>query len=148
MVIMKYEKILVPVDGSEFGKMALQRALNAAEYIGSEIIVLTVAEVNVSYGFRYAGAAKELAASLIKEAEAIIEETKEFTKDKEVNIQFIVEKGSPASIILDTVDELGIDLLIIGSSGKSGVNKFLMGSVAEKVVSYAKCDVLVIHKEK
>lgn len=145
---MKYEKILVPTDGSEFGKMALQRALNVAKYIGSEIIVLSVAEVNVSRGFRYRSAAKELTVALVREAESIIEETKEFTKDEDVNIQFMVEKGNPASIILDTVDELSIDLLIIGSSGKSGVNKFVMGSVAEKVVSYANCDVLVIHKEK
>ena len=69
-------------------------------------------------------------------------------KDFEMNVEKIrtlVKEGSPARAILETIDEEDIDLVVMGSSGKSGIDRFLMGSVAEKVVKSAKCCVLLIH---
>ncbi|MBO7712949.1 MAG: universal stress protein, partial [Methanobrevibacter sp.] len=63
----------------------------------------------------------------------------------DVEIRTLVKEGSPARVILETIEEEDIDLVVIGSSGKSGIDKFLMGSVADKVVKSAKCCVLVIH---
>ena len=63
----------------------------------------------------------------------------------DVKITKKVAEGSPARVILETIEEENIDLVVIGSSGKTGFDKFLMGSVAEKVVKSAKCSVLVIH---
>ncbi|MDO5849972.1 MAG: universal stress protein [Methanobacteriaceae archaeon] len=145
----KYTKVLVPTDGSEFADIAEKRALKLASEIDAEIIILTIAENEVSFGFRYKSAAKALSEALMEDAKAIIEHAKELAKDySDVKIDYRILEGSPASVILDTVKEDDIDLLIIGSSSKSGVSKFVMGSVAERVVSYAECDVLVIHKVK
>ena len=63
----------------------------------------------------------------------------------DVKIRTLVKEGSPARAILETIDEEDIDLVVMGSSGKSGIDRFLMGSVAEKVVKSAKCCVLLIH---
>ena len=63
----------------------------------------------------------------------------------DVKITTMVKEGSPARVILETIEEEDIDLVVIGSSGKTGIDKFLMGSVAEKVVKSAKCSVLVVH---
>ncbi|MBO7692600.1 MAG: universal stress protein, partial [Methanobrevibacter sp.] len=63
----------------------------------------------------------------------------------DVEIRTLVKEGSPAKAILETIEEEDIDLVVIGSSGKSGIDKFLMGSVADKVVKSAKCCGLVIH---
>ena len=63
----------------------------------------------------------------------------------DVKITTKVKEGSPARVILETIEEEDIDLVVIGSAGKTGIDKFLMGSVAEKVVKSAKCCVLVIH---
>ena len=76
---------------------------------------------------------------------------KKFSKFEEMDetsgIKFhgIVREGSPAKTILEVAKEEDIDLIVIGSSGKSGFDRFIMGSVAEKVVNAAKCAVLVIH---
>ena len=71
----------------------------------------------------------------------------EFDKLNEdsIKISHVIREGSPARVILETIEEEDIDLVVIGSSGKTGIDKFLMGSVAEKVVKSAKCSVLVVH---
>lgn len=149
MVIMKYSKILVPTDGSEFSDIGELRALRAANEIGAKVVILSIAETDVSFGFRYKSAANALSEALVEESEENIEHAKEIAKDfPNVDIEYRIEKGRPAAVILDTLENEDFDLLIIGSSGKSGVNKFIMGSVAERVVSHANCDVLVIHKVK
>ena len=57
----------------------------------------------------------------------------------------MIKEGSPAKCILEVAKEEDIDLIVMGSSGKSGFDRFIMGSVADKVVNSAKCAVLVIH---
>ena len=56
-----------------------------------------------------------------------------------------IREGSPARVILEVANEENIDLIVMGSSGKSGFDRFIMGSVADKVVNSAKCAVLVVH---
>ena len=56
-----------------------------------------------------------------------------------------IAKGSPAKAILAVAEEEDVDLIVIGSSGKSGLDLLLLGSVADKVVRSAKCSVLVVH---
>ena len=73
-----------------------------------------------------------------------VEQIKDST-DADVKISCLVKEGSPADMILKTAEEEGIDIIVIGSSGKSGFDKFIMGSVADKVVKSAKCSVLVVH---
>ncbi len=55
------------------------------------------------------------------------------------------KEGSPADVILQTVDDEHIDLVVMGSAGKHSVERFLLGSVAQKVVSHANCPVLTVH---
>ena len=62
-----------------------------------------------------------------------------------VKISSIIREGSPANVILDVAVEEDIDLIVIGSSGKSGFDRFILGSVSDKVVNAAKCPVLVVH---
>ena len=57
----------------------------------------------------------------------------------------IIKEGSPARAILEVANEENVDLIVMGSSGKSGFDRFIMGSVADKVVNSAKCAVLVVH---
>ena len=75
------------------------------------------------------------------------ENLKEFDKLNEDNIKVthVVREGSPAKVILEVSKEENVDLIVMGSSGKSGFDRFIMGSVADKVVNSAKCAVLVVH---
>ena len=75
------------------------------------------------------------------------ENLKEFDRlnDEDINITHVIREGSPAKVILEVAGEEDVDLIVMGSSGKSGFDRFIMGSVADKVVNSAKCAVLIVH---
>ena len=63
----------------------------------------------------------------------------------DIELSLMVEEGSPADVILDAIEKKGVDLVVMGSAGRTGINRFIMGSVTEKVVKSAKCSVLVVY---
>ena len=77
--------------------------------------------------------------------ECYLNEFEEMDETSGIKFHGLIREGSPAKTILAVAKEEDIDLIVIGSSGKSGFDRFIMGSVAEKVVNAAKCAVLVIH---
>ncbi|MDO5822972.1 universal stress protein [Methanobrevibacter sp.] len=139
-----YKKILVPTDGSEFAKKAQKHALFLSKMTGAEIIALSVTENNFVNGLPLDDEVYQLNQVLKERSE---ENLKEFDKLNEDNLKIthVVREGSPAKIILEVAKEENVDLIVMGSSGKSGFDRFIMGSVADKVVNSAKCAVLVIH---
>ncbi len=143
MLIM-YKKILVPTDGSEFAKKAQKHALFLAKVSGAEIIAISVTENNFVNGLPLDDEVYQLNQILKERSE---ENLKEFDKlnENDLKITHVVREGSPAKVILEVAKEENIDLIVMGSSGKSGFDRFIMGSVADKVVNSAKCAVLVVH---
>lgn len=141
---MMYKKILVPTDGSEFAKKAQKHALFLAKVSGAEIIGVSVTENNFVNGLPLDDEIYQLNQILKERSE---ENLKEFDKlnEDDLKITHVIREGSPARVILEVAEEEGIDLIVMGSSGKSGFDRFIMGSVADKVVNSAKCAVLVVH---
>ena len=137
-----YKKILVPTDGSEFAQKAEKHALFLAKTTGADIYALSVTENNFVNGLPLDDEVYQLNQLLRQRSEDNI---KEFEETSGVTFHGIIKEGSPAKTILEVAKEEDIDLIVIGSSGKSGFDRFIMGSVAEKVVNAAKCAVLVIH---
>ena len=139
-----YEKILVPTDGSEFAKKAQQHALFLAKVSGAEIIAVSVTENNFVNGLPLDDEIYQLNQMLNERSE---ENLKEFDKlnEDDLKITHVIKEGSPAKAILEVARDEDIDLIVMGSSGKSGFDRFIMGSVADKVVNSAKCAVLVVH---
>ena len=111
---------------------------------GAEIIAISVTENNFVNGLPLDDEVYQLNQILKERSE---ENLKEFDKlnEDELKITHIVREGSPAKVILEVAKEENIDLIVMGSSGKSGFDRFIMGSVADKVVNSAKCAVLVVH---
>ena len=143
-MLMMYKKILVPTDGSEFAKKAQKHALFLASVSGAEIIAVSVTENNFVNGLPLDDEVYQLNQILKERSE---ENLKEFDELNEENIKIthMVREGSPARVILEVSEEEAVDLIVMGSSGKSGFDRFIMGSVADKVVNSAKCAVLVVH---
>ena len=141
---MMYKKILVPTDGSEFAKKAQKHALFLAKVTGAEIVAVSVTENNFVNGLPLDDEVYQLNQILKERSE---ENLKEFDKlnEDDLKITHVVKEGSPAKCILEVANEEDIDLIVMGSSGKSGFDRFIMGSVADKVVNSAKCAVIVIH---
>lgn len=147
-----YQKILLPTDGSKFAEKAAQHAIWIASKSGAEIIVLNVIETSSLVGLpaedlivRIKEMLKEEGRrSLERISEMVTEEEKEL-KIEDIKVNLKTEEGSPADAILKTVEKEDIDLVVMGTSGKHGLDRFLLGSVTEKVVRSAKCPVLAVH---
>ena len=143
-MLMMYKRILVPTDGSEFAKKAQRHALFLAKVTGAEIIAVSVTENNFVNGLPLDDEVYQLNQILKERSE---ENLKEFDKlnNENLKITHVIREGSPAKVILEVAKDEKIDLIVMGSSGKSGFDRFIMGSVADKVVNSAKCAVLVVH---
>ena len=143
-MLMMYKKILVPTDGSEFAKKAQKPALFLASVSGAEIIAVSVTENNFVNGLPLDDEVYQLNQILKERSEENLKEFDELNVD-DLKITHVIREGSPARVILEVAQEEDVDLIVMGSSGKSGFDRFIMGSVADKVVNSAKCAVLVVH---
>ena len=139
-----YKKILVPTDGSEFAKKAQKHALFLAKNSGAEIVAVSVTENNFVNGLPLDDEIYQLNQVLKERSEENLKEFDELVED-DLKITHVIREGSPAKVILQVAKDEDIDLIVMGSSGKSGFDRFIMGSVADKVVNSAKCAVLVVH---
>ena len=139
-----YKKILVPTDGSEFAKKAGKHALFLSKVSGAEIVAVSVTENNFVNGLPLDDEVYQLNQILKERSEENLKEFDELNDD-DLKITHVIREGSPARVILEVAQEEDIDLIVMGSSGKSGFDRFIMGSVADKVVNSAKCAVLVVH---
>ena len=141
---MMYKKILVPTDGSDFAKKAQKHALFLSKVSGAELIAVSVTENNFVNGLPLDDEVYQLNQILKERSEENLKEFDELNED-DLKITHIIREGSPARVILEVAQEEDVDLIVMGSSGKSGFDRFIMGSVADKVVNSAKCAVLVVH---
>lgn len=142
-----YKKILLPTDGSEYANKAAEHAIWIAKESGAEIIALTVMETSTLIGLPADDLIIRIKEILEEEASNSLDKIKKLVKESGHNIKLTLktDEGSPADSILNTIEEEGIDLVVMGTSGKHGLDRFLLGSVTEKVVRSAKCPVLVVH---
>lgn len=147
-----YQKILLPTDGSKFAENAAQHAIWIASRSGAEIIVLNVIETSSLVGLPAEDLIVRIKEMLKEEGRRSLERISEMVSDSEaelkiedIQITLKTEEGSPAESIIKTIDSENIDLVVMGTSGKHGLDRFLLGSVTEKVVRSAKCPVMAVH---
>ena len=137
-----FHKILVATDGSENSRMAAAEAIKIARAMGSALYALYVVDMSV------------LTSATVGEEEAFIYKTLESEGKKAldqikstangISVDARVIEGKPASAIVDFAEKNGIDLIVVGSQGKSKIESLLLGSVADRIIRTAKCPVLVV----
>jgi nucleotide-binding universal stress UspA family protein len=81
-------------------------------------------------------------------AEEITTRAADALKDAGVSTETAVREGDPRSAIVDEADEWGADLIVVGSHGRTGLKRWLLGSVAQAVVGHASCSVEVVRQRK
>ncbi|BDH79050.1 MAG TPA: universal stress protein [Methanothermobacter sp.] len=142
-----YKKILLPTDGSEHANKAAEHAIWIAKESGAEIIALTVMETSTFIGLPADDLIIRIKEILEEEASNSLDKIKKLVEESghDIKLTLKTDEGSPADSILNTIEEEGIDLVVMGTSGKHSLDRFLLGSVTEKVVRSAKCPVLVVH---
>ncbi len=133
------DNILVATDGSAHSGAALGRALHFADLCNSRLTAVSVVDVYPEF---YAEA-PEIVEKMEKESVGIIEATRKKAEEAGVKLETKVLRGNAAEEIVDLARQSGAGVIFMGSRGRAGLKKLIMGSVAEKVIGLAHCPVLV-----
>lgn len=139
-----YDTVLVPTDGSDHALRAAEHGRYLADLFDATVHVVSVIDETAGTGpFGLAGDDAEAANRLEAEAEAAID-TVVGVMDESFEIQREVLRGTPAEAILGYADDHGIDFLAMGTHGRTGVQRYVTGSVTESVVRHARAPVLTV----
>jgi nucleotide-binding universal stress UspA family protein len=138
-----YERILVPTDGSPTAEAAMEHALEIAGRYGAEVHVLHVISTR-----RYDTSIESAVAPLRERGEEYVERLAAAAADAGVAVTGAVEVGRPARLLLEYVDDHDVDLVVMGTRGRGGLQHRLLGSVAEYVVTHADVPVQVVPAER
>jgi nucleotide-binding universal stress UspA family protein len=135
----KAMKVLVPVDGSKNSIEGLQEDVEHVRHRAGKIILINVQPDGVDSMVEHRDQD-----TLGKIADRILEKAEKIILPSGVKYEKVVEFGQPANAIIEYADKEKIDVIIVGSRGLTGIKRFLLGSVASRLVTYAHCNVMVI----
>lgn len=152
----KFEKILVPTDGSKFARKALFQAIKMAKRLGSEIHIIIVVDPSEFPPGMLLGLLKKdklLEESIAKFMAAVKTQARRegladvaICKSENVDANYDILSGQPVEMILKYANGKKIDLIVIGSQGLHGLNRLkILGSVSRKVSELAPCAVMIVH---
>ena len=154
LVIDVFEKILVATDGSKHSVRAAEIALDMAKLYGSTITALYVVDVSREYaplGDLISRVADDLIAgirsNLQDQGKAATKQVVDMAGRAGIAANSKITEGYPAEDIIRVSEEEGIGLIVMGGMGATGLDRFLLGSVADKVVRSSKIPVLVVKRD-
>lgn len=140
-----YDKILVPTDGSEGAEVAVSHAINIAEKFDAEVHTVYVVDVR-------ADSTGDIMTSMMGQFEEIGEKATdaiaEELEENGITAVTDVGPGIPHKEINNYVEENDIDLIVMGTHGRTGLGRILMGSTTEKVVRTADVPVMTVKREE
>ncbi len=141
MSLFNIKKVVVPIDFSDESRSALDTALDVVEQQAEKIYVIHVlAELSPAEpGVVWGEISNENRAQHVREALGEM-----FSAEKYKGIQVEVSFGNAGFRISEYAQEIGADLIVIPSHGRTGIERMLIGSVAERVVQHSHCPVLVL----
>lgn len=144
-----FTKILVPLDGSKMAEAALRPTIEFARCMGAEVVLATVHEdLPLRYYPTDAGVIQAALDDARAEATHYVHEQVELLVERGVKAHAVTVEGpSVAGALLDYADHNGIDLIAMSTHGRSGLTRFLMGSVADRIVHTAKMPVLLVRPD-
>ncbi|EMA48581.1 UspA domain-containing protein [Halococcus salifodinae DSM 8989] len=146
---MMYDTILVPTDGSKGANAAARHGLNLAEAFDSQVRFLSVVD-DRTYSSGLAGIdseANDQREALERQATDALGVLEELADETPSTYQTAVEHGVPYKVILSYADEHDVDLISMGTHGRTGLDRYLLGSVAERVVRTSDVPVLTSQSE-
>jgi nucleotide-binding universal stress UspA family protein len=147
-MVNEINKILVPVDFSDYSKSSLRYAVNFSKFFKAEMILVYVVEAVIYPPDFSMGqiAIPSVNAEWDKRAKEELEKLAKAEIPADVKVKTIIKTGKPFMEIIETASEEDADLIIIATHGHSGVEHILFGSTAEKVVRKAPCPVLTLRE--
>ncbi|MFB6124755.1 MAG: universal stress protein [Halanaeroarchaeum sp.] len=138
-----YDRILVATDGSESASAVVEEAVGLARLSGATLHALSVVDTR-DYNTLPETKWLSVDEALTEEAEAAVEDVRERAVDSRVTVETAVESGVPHETIVAYATDHDVDLVVMGTHGRSGIDHFLLGSVAENVLRFAPVPVHVV----
>ncbi|HLV23334.1 MAG TPA: universal stress protein [Moheibacter sp.] len=144
------QKILVPIDFSDFNQTVISKAIDHAKLVNGEIYLIHIATLDIGVivsetGFTYL---PELEQTALNEEAEQMSKLKSEIEAKGIMCETIVKQGIPADIIVQEAKDLKVDLIVIGSLGHNALYNMFIGSVASDVIKHSSVPLLVIPKDK
>ena len=152
---MKFDKIMVAIDGSKESMHAANCAIGVAKRYNATLVVLTVLPQELRYDYEIDRVDPEIPMTPVR---GVVELSRMEIEDKwfkvikknalvsnvKIETEVIMEGKSVVSDIIEYSEKQGIDLIVIGTKGKTGLRRLLLGSVSQGVLAYAHCPVLLV----
>lgn len=136
-----YDRILVPVDGSDPATAALDHALDIAAAHGATVDVLHVADTNIPSQTRIG---TDVVDALVEEGAQIVTDASERAADQEMTINTEVVQGEPTEAIVGYAADRDHDLIVMGSRGQRNLGEYVLGSTTDRVVNRTDRQVLTV----
>ena len=129
---MAFNKILVPTDGSEYTKAAVRKAMELAKLSGGKVTALYVLDQTILTNMPMDTAVMNVYNTLEKEGKEAVDFVRDLGAQESVEVEVVIDESA------------NYDIIVMGTLGRTGMSKLLMGSVAERVVRASQCPVLVV----
>ncbi|XGI84496.1 universal stress protein [Halorutilales archaeon Cl-col2-1] len=138
-----YDKILIPTDGSDCADEAARHAVRIAERFGSELHVLNAVETH-EYAPTEGGSIERQVDVVEEEGRQAVESVSDMASKRDVGTVEKVSYGSVHDVVLDYVDNEGIDLIVMGTHGRKGFQRLLLGSNAARILRRSEVPVFTV----
>jgi nucleotide-binding universal stress UspA family protein len=140
-------KILLAVDDSKYSEAAAQTVVRQVRPEGAEVCVFHVVVPLVIIPYGYMGKVETLEAAQqerLKEGRELAERTASQLRSAGFQVHVVVKEGDPKTTILDKAAQWSADMIFMGSHGRKGIDRFLIGSTSEAVLRHAHCSVEIV----
>jgi len=147
---MTYDSILITTDGSKGAEAAAKHAIDIAEQYDAELHILYVVDIGVDTSLSSVSdlmSQLESSGKLEEIGKKAVEATKNKVKDKEIDSKVAIERGVPHKEINSYANDNDIDMVVMGTHGRTGLDRMLLGSVAEKIVRSSDIPVLTVRRK-
>ena len=135
-----WKKILVATDGSKFSSIATAKAIDFAKAYGGSLVVVSVVDVPAEF---YAEAPQAVD-DMVRKAKEYTAAVKQQAAAAGVSAESYIGESEAFEAIVKLAGEQNVDMVVVGSHGRTGLRRLLMGSVTERVIGHAACPVLVV----
>ena len=138
------KKILIPTDGSEHSIRAAQYGISIAKMVGAQITAVFVVDEYVLDQIAKITERETAVRELEEQGKVNVNFVKDMAGKEGINTTSLIAQGRPFERIVHIAKDLNVDLIVMGTYGRRGTDRILIGSVTERVIEYVSCPVLVI----
>jgi nucleotide-binding universal stress UspA family protein len=139
-----YRNIVIATDGSANSQRAISYGIWIAKLSGAAVHVIHVVDTPSLISEVWTAGKDMIYEMMISDGKKILSKAKKIIEDSGVEVKDVLLEGHPAEEIIKFAENNNMDLIVMGTLGKTGIERFLMGSVSEKVVRHSKVPVMVV----